>query len=96
MASSTAKRRQADDPFSRVTALLGGESVRIHSAIELHERIAEGLPRQWAVHLVSSLHAIKFDESLRALNMSDPDRARGRYVLVGQERLAIDTRLDPA
>ena len=26
----------------------------------------------------------------------DPDRAKGRYVLVDQERLAIDTRLNPA
>jgi putative toxin-antitoxin system antitoxin component (TIGR02293 family) len=89
MASSTAKRRQADDPFSRVTAVLGGESVRIHSAIELHERIAEGLPREWAVHLVSSLHDIKFDEGLRALNMSS--RTWHRIKAAKSER---DKRLD--
>lgn len=70
MAARTARRGRAEDPFARVIDVLGARSVRIGSPIELHEWIAEGLPRVLAVNLVSNLHDIKFDESLRALNMS--------------------------
>ena len=70
MAATTAKQRRAEDPFARVTAVLGSKSLRIHSPIELHERIVEGLPRSTVVHLLSNLHDIKLDESMRVLNIS--------------------------
>jgi putative toxin-antitoxin system antitoxin component (TIGR02293 family) len=70
MARTTARHLRAEDPFARVTAVLGTSSLRIHSPIELHERIVEGLPRSSVVHLLSNLHDIKLDESMRVLNIS--------------------------
>jgi len=57
------------DPFARVARVLGLK-LRIRSQIELHEKIMEGLPRSTAVHLVGSLHEIRPDEGIRALNIS--------------------------
>lgn len=70
MATTTARQVRAEDPFTRVTAVLGAKSLRIHSPIDLHERIFKGLPRSTAVYLVSNLHEIKLDESMRVLNIS--------------------------
>lgn len=70
MTRTRARQSRAENPFARVAAVLGTQSLRIHSPIELHERIVEGLPRSSVVHLVSSLHDIKLDESMRVLNIS--------------------------
>ena len=70
MTGSATRRSGRAEPFKRVTDVLGAQSLGIHSAIELHERIVEGLPRSAAVHLVASLREIKLDESMRALNIS--------------------------
>jgi len=53
-----------------VKEVLGTKSLRVRSAIELHERIVEGLPRSAVVYLVSSLQEIKLDETMRVLNIS--------------------------
>jgi putative toxin-antitoxin system antitoxin component (TIGR02293 family) len=66
----TARQARKEDPFTRVTAVLGTKSLRINTPIELHERIVEGLPRSTAVYLVSNLQEIKLDESMRVLNIS--------------------------
>lgn len=49
---------------------LGLPSLKVRTAIEVHERIAEGLPRAAALNLVSSLNVIPLEESLGALNLS--------------------------
>lgn len=70
MTMSPSGKARAGDPFRRVKAVLGTKSLRIRSPIELHERIAEGLPRSAALHLVAHLGEIKLDESMRVLNIS--------------------------
>ncbi len=46
------------------------QSLQVLLAIDLHECIAEGLPRSAAVHLVHGLLALPREDSLRALNVS--------------------------
>lgn len=70
MTGTTAKPARGGDPFARVSNVLGLRSLRIRSAIELHERIVEGLPRSAAVSLVTGMSRIKLDESMRVLNIS--------------------------
>lgn len=70
MTGSAARRTHPDDPFARVKDVLGTKSLRVRSAIELHERIVAGLPRSAVVYLVSSLQEIKLDETMRVLNIS--------------------------
>src|SRR4026209_691017 len=60
-------------PYARVERVLGAKSSSIKNAIELHERIAEGLPRSAVIHLVENLSRSVFDlaELFRALNISE-------------------------
>jgi len=57
-------------PYARVEGLLGGKSLHIDNPIELHERIAEGLPRRTLVYLIESLTILTLAESFKALNLS--------------------------
>lgn len=56
--------------FARVEHVLGAQPLHIANQIDLHERIAEGLPRQTMVHLVEGLQLLRTDEGLKALNVS--------------------------
>ena len=56
--------------YERVVRLLGTTSLHIENPIELHERIARGLPRRTMVYLIESLTFLTLAESFRALNVS--------------------------
>lgn len=57
-------------PYARVESLLGPKSLRVENPIELHERIAEGLPRRTMVYLIENLTILTLAESFKALNLS--------------------------
>lgn len=56
--------------YARVESLLGPKSLHIGNPIELHERIAEGLPRRTMVYLIENLTILTLAESFKALNLS--------------------------
>jgi putative toxin-antitoxin system antitoxin component (TIGR02293 family) len=57
-------------PYARIERLLGRKSSPIEDSIELHERIAEGLPQQMMIRLIESLTTLKIAELYPALNVS--------------------------
>lgn len=64
------KRVAASRPFAQVEQRLGTRSLRLATPIDVHETLADGLPRSTMVHLVEGLSHLTQDESLRALNVS--------------------------
>lgn len=76
------------DVVEQVKRTLGMRSLKARTAVELHERIAEGLPRSAALHLVSGLMSITLDESLRAFNLSRRDWHR--FKAEPDKRLGVD------
>lgn len=63
------KRLEEPRPFAAVERVLG-KRLKLHSPIDVHERIEEGFPRVLMIHLVDGLSFLKLDESFRALNVS--------------------------
>ena len=57
-------------PYARVERLLGPELLHIENPIELHERIAAGLPRRTMVYLIDGMTILTLAEIFGALNMS--------------------------
>lgn len=57
-------------PYARIERLLGFKSLPIEGQIELHERIAEGLPQQMMIRLIESLTTLTLAELYPALNIS--------------------------
>lgn len=70
MTEVTMKRAHADNPFASVIEVLGESRARIRTPIELHDWIIKGLPRHTAVHMVTHLHDLKLDETMKALSIS--------------------------
>lgn len=66
-----AKYKPLEDPrpFAAVERVLG-KRLKLHSRIDVHERIEEGFPRVVMIHLVDGFSFLKLDESFRALNVS--------------------------
>lgn len=62
--------RPRSNPYVRIERVLGETDLHIETPIDLHERIASGLPRQTAVHLLNGLSTLKLDEGVRALGLS--------------------------
>jgi putative toxin-antitoxin system antitoxin component (TIGR02293 family) len=56
--------------YAQVLSMLGREALHVGNPIELHELIAEGLPRRTMVHLIESLSVLTLAEGFKALNLS--------------------------
>ncbi len=76
------------DHFEKIKDALGMQSLQVRTAIELHECIAEGLPRSAAVHLVHRLLALPLEDNLRALNVSH--RTWNRFLAEPGKPLDVD------
>ncbi|MDT3678902.1 MAG: antitoxin Xre/MbcA/ParS toxin-binding domain-containing protein [Burkholderiaceae bacterium] len=70
MASKGAHSTDTDVVADQIKHALGMRSLNVRTAVELHDRIAQGLPRSAALRLVLGLKAVPLKESLRALRIS--------------------------
>jgi len=84
-----AKRVAPTRPYARVERMLGPGFMHIKNPIELHERIAKGLPRSTMVYLIESLTILTLAESFRALSVSS--RTWHRIKAEKQKSVPLDT-----